>query len=50
LAVEATAQALSRFSAMLAGMADSIAEIDVNPLLVTETGCLALDGLVLPRA
>lgn len=48
LAVDAAAQALSRFSVMLAGLSGSIAEIDVNPLLVTEQGCIALDALVVP--
>lgn len=49
LDVDVAAEVLSRFSAMLAALAGEIAEIDVNPLLVTESGCLALDALVVPR-
>ena len=36
----------ARFSVFVDEFADSIGEIDINPVLVTENGCLGLDALV----
>ncbi len=36
----------ARFSVFVAEFASSIGEIDINPILVTENGCLGLDALV----
>jgi acetyltransferase len=47
--VEALAVALSRFSVLCAELADCIAEIDVNPLIVSQKGCVAVDALIVPR-
>jgi len=44
--VEAFCLAAARFSVMAAALADSISEVDVNPILVLEDGCIALDALV----
>ena len=43
------AEALSRLSAAAAALSDVIAEIDVNPFLVSAGGCAALDALVVGR-
>ena len=48
--LDALARAFSRFSVMAATLSDELAEVDVNPLLATETGCLAVDALVIGRA
>jgi acetyltransferase len=45
---EAAAKALSSFSVMCAALAGSIAEIDINPVIVSPTGAVAVDVLVVP--
>ena len=44
--VDALAAALSRFSILVAALGDSVAEIDVNPLLAGPDGVVAVDALV----
>ncbi|KIC08793.1 hypothetical protein RA19_18080 [Leisingera sp. ANG-M1] len=44
----AAAQALSAFSVACAAMRDQVAEIDVNPVMVTDTGAMAVDALIVP--
>ena len=46
LAVELLAEVLSRASLLAADHTDRIAEIDINPLFVSETGVVAADALV----
>jgi len=46
--IGAFAQAAANFSTMIDALGEEIAEIDINPLLVTERGCIALDALVVP--
>ncbi len=48
--VGAVAEALARFSVMVADLAGLVQEIDVNPLICSPQGCVALDALVVPRA
>ena len=43
---DALAQALVRFSVLAATLDDAIAEMDVNPLLVSANGVVAVDALV----
>jgi len=47
--VGALAEALARFSVMVADLADMVEEIDVNPLIAGRDGVVALDALVVPR-
>lgn len=47
---EALVEALWRFSRLAADLGDLIAEMDVNPVIVTEAGAVAVDALVLPAA
>ena len=37
-----------RFSALVVVLADSIAEIDLNPVIVNQSGCTIVDALVVP--
>ncbi|PWJ88201.1 acyl-CoA synthetase (NDP forming) [Mesorhizobium loti] len=46
----AAARALSRFSVMCAALGDTLKEADVNPIVVTAEGAMAVDALVVPAA
>jgi acyl-CoA synthetase (NDP forming) len=48
--LDAVADALARFSVMIADLGDLIAEADVNPVLCGPDGCVALDALVVGQA
>jgi hypothetical protein len=37
---------VSNFSLLCAGLSDRLVEIDVNPIIVTPTAAVAVDGLV----
>ncbi|HEV7251893.1 MAG TPA: acetate--CoA ligase family protein [Mesorhizobium sp.] len=41
--------AIARFSLLAADLGDLIDEMDVNPLLVSDRGCVAVDALVITR-
>jgi acyl-CoA synthetase (NDP forming) len=47
--IDAVAEALARFSAMIADLRGLLAEVDVNPLVAGPEGCVALDALVVPK-
>jgi acyl-CoA synthetase (NDP forming) len=44
--VEAFCKLAARFSAMVAALAHDVGEIDINPVIVTESNALAVDALV----
>jgi acyl-CoA synthetase (NDP forming) len=44
--VDALAHAVSRLSALALDLGDHIAALDVNPVIVSSTGCVAVDALV----
>ena len=46
---ESLAEALSRFSVMVASLADALSEIDVNPLIAGPDGVMAVDCLVMTK-
>jgi len=48
--VAALAHAVSRISVIAEDLGDLIDAIDVNPVIVSPTGCVAVDALVVPRA
>ena len=48
-ALDAYCEVASRFSAMIAGLGDLPAEIDLNPVIVHADGCVIVDALVVPR-
>lgn len=50
--IEQLTRQIAAFSVMVAGLADSLAEIDVNPLIASPAGCWAVDCLAVakPRA
>jgi acyl-CoA synthetase (NDP forming) len=45
----AIATAFSRFSVMLHDLADLIGECDLNPVIASPEGCVAVDALIIPR-
>jgi acyl-CoA synthetase (NDP forming) len=47
--VAALAHAVSRMSVIAEDLGDLIEAIDVNPVIVAPTGCVAVDALVVPR-
>ena len=46
--VGALARAVSRLSVLALELGDLIAELDVNPVIVSPSGCIAVDALVIP--
>jgi acyl-CoA synthetase (NDP forming) len=46
--VDALAQALARLSVLATDLGDLIAALDVNPVIVSTSGCVAVDALVEP--
>lgn len=46
---EALARTIVRFSAIVAALADVITEIDINPLIVSPSGAIAVDALIVGR-
>ncbi len=44
----AAARAFSAFSCACAALGDQVAEIDVNPVVVTQTAAMAVDALIVP--
>jgi acyl-CoA synthetase (NDP forming) len=49
LAVEEFCRVAARFSALVAAIGDSIAEMDLNPVIVHADGCAIVDALVVPQ-
>ena len=47
--VDALAHAISRLSVLASDLGEHIAALDVNPVIVSPTGCIAVDALVEPR-
>ena len=47
--LDAVAEALARFSVMVAALGDCLAEVDVNPVIAGPAGCQAVDALVVGR-
>jgi hypothetical protein len=47
--VEAFCEAAARFSAIIDALRDVVAEVDVNPIIVHERGCTAVDALIITR-
>jgi acyl-CoA synthetase (NDP forming) len=47
--IAALAHAVSRMSVLAEDLGDLVDAIDVNPLIVSPTGCVAVDALVVPR-
>ncbi len=47
--IQAFAAMAAKLSAMTHALADVIAEIDVNPVIVGPWGCMAVDALIVPR-
>ncbi len=49
LAVDAFCTAAAQFSALVAGLGDLLAEIDLNPVIVHADGCTIVDALVVSK-
>ena len=41
---------LARFSCLVDALRDELVEVDINPVIVSTSGCIAVDGLVVGRA
>jgi acyl-CoA synthetase (NDP forming) len=48
--VNTLAQAISRLSVLAADLGEALDAIDVNPVIVSADGCVAVDALVIPRS
>jgi acyl-CoA synthetase (NDP forming) len=48
--VDAVAEAIAAFSRMATALGPYLTEIDVNPLIATSDGVVAVDALIVPRA
>jgi hypothetical protein len=46
--VDALVRAISRLSVLAADLGDLFDGLDVNPVIVSAVGCLAVDALVIP--
>jgi len=46
--VDSLARAVSRLSVLASDLGDRLAELDVNPMIVSPEGCVAVDALVVP--
>src|SRR4029079_11397244 len=47
--IDAIARAVSRLSVVASDLGDQLDAVDVNPLIATSDGCVAVDALVIPR-
>jgi hypothetical protein len=47
--MDALAHAVVRLSLLAADLGDRLDALDVNPVIVTSDGCVAVDVLVVPR-
>ncbi len=47
--VDAIARAVSRLSVLAADLGEHLDAVDVNPLIATAGGCVAVDALVILR-
>ena len=47
--LEQLSRTLAQFSRLAAALADVVAEIDINPLIVGANGCIAVDALIIAR-
>jgi acetate---CoA ligase (ADP-forming) len=47
--IDALARAVARLSLLAADLGDALDALDVNPVIVTPGGCVAVDALVVPR-
>ena len=47
--MEALGDVIARFSVMIADLAGAVAELDVNPVIVSPAGVIAVDALVIAR-
>jgi hypothetical protein len=45
--IDAYCKLAARFSAVVDALRDNLAEVDVNPVIVHESGCTIVDALVL---
>jgi hypothetical protein len=46
--VDSLVQAVSRLSVLATDLGDVLSALDVNPLIVSQQGCVAVDALVVP--
>jgi acyl-CoA synthetase (NDP forming) len=46
--VDSLARAVARLSVLASDLGDRLAELDVNPMIVSPEGCVAVDALVVP--
>ncbi|MEM7292884.1 MAG: acetate--CoA ligase family protein [Pseudomonadota bacterium] len=47
--IDSLVDVVVRFSGLVANLTDSVAEIDLNPILVSDKGCTIVDALIVPE-
>ena len=47
--MDAFCEAAALFSVLVASLGDAIDEIDINPIIVSAGGCIAVDAMIVPQ-
>jgi acetate---CoA ligase (ADP-forming) len=49
LAIDSFCETAARFSAVVAALGDRLEEVDLNPVIVHQQGCVIVDALIVPQ-
>jgi succinyl-CoA synthetase beta subunit len=48
--IDSVARSLARLSLLACDLRDDISALDINPMIVTPSGCVTVDALLIPRS